>query len=199
MQPLQLLALLAPGAPLSGAALAERSGVTRAAIWKQVEALRARGVPVLARGRAGYCLPWPVQLLDAQRIRAALPADVARALGALEVHDELDSTSSELQRRLAGAADLSVVLAESVSRIGLRNGINTGLPTLVCPGITAFVDEGEELEVDITSGVVKNTSRGTTLQAQAWPEDSPPYQILLAGGFMNYFKQRVAERSTTSS
>jgi BirA family biotin operon repressor/biotin-[acetyl-CoA-carboxylase] ligase len=47
MQPLQLLTLLAPGAPLSGAALAERSGVTRAAIWKQVEALRARGVPVL--------------------------------------------------------------------------------------------------------------------------------------------------------
>jgi len=122
MQPLQLLALLAPGAPLSGAALAERSGVTRAAIWKQVEALRARGVPVQSRGRAGYCLPWPLQMLDAPRIRAALPADVARTLGALEVHDELDSTSSELQRRLADAADLSVVLAESQSAGRGRRG-----------------------------------------------------------------------------
>ncbi|MGB5853089.1 MAG: biotin--[acetyl-CoA-carboxylase] ligase [Rhodanobacter sp.] len=135
MQPLQLLALLAPGAPLSGAALAERSGVTRAAIWKQVEALRARGVPVLARGRAGYCLPWPVQLLDAQRIRAALPADVARALGALEVHDELDSTSSELQRRLAGAADLSVVLAESQSAGRGRRGRGWLSP----PGLNVYL------------------------------------------------------------
>jgi 3-isopropylmalate/(R)-2-methylmalate dehydratase small subunit len=89
---------------------------------------------------------------------------------------------------------ISVVLAESVSRIGLRNGINTGLPTLICPGITAFVEEGEELEVDIVSGVVKHISRGTTIQAQAWPVDSPPYHILMAGGFMNYFKQKVAER-----
>lgn len=89
---------------------------------------------------------------------------------------------------------IAVVLAESVARIGLRNAVNTGLPTLVCPGITGFVEEGEELEVDIVTGLVKNVSRGTTLQAQAWPEDSPPFQILMAGGFMNYFKQQLALR-----
>jgi 3-isopropylmalate/(R)-2-methylmalate dehydratase small subunit len=89
---------------------------------------------------------------------------------------------------------IAAVLAESIARIGLRNGINTGLPSLVCPGIAAFVDEGEELEVDIISGVVKNVSRGTTIQAEAWPEDSPPYQIMMAGGFMNYFKQQLEER-----
>jgi 3-isopropylmalate/(R)-2-methylmalate dehydratase small subunit len=89
---------------------------------------------------------------------------------------------------------IAVVLAESVSRIGLRNGINTGLPTLVCPGITSFVAEGEELAVDVVSGLVTNTGRGTTLQAEAWPPDSPPFQILMAGGFMNYFKQQLAQR-----
>jgi len=113
MQPAQLLAALAPGEPLSGAGLAVRSGVTRAAIWKQVEALRARGVPIEARGAAGYRLPWPLQMLDATRIRAAVPASLARSLGALEVHWELDSTSSELQRRGAGAADFSMLLAET--------------------------------------------------------------------------------------
>ena len=113
MQPAQLLALLADGEPLSGAGLAVRGGVTRAAIWKQVEALRARGVPIEARGGAGYCLPWPLQMLDTKRIRAALPASLARALGGLEVHWELDSTSSELQRRGNAAKDLSVVLAET--------------------------------------------------------------------------------------
>ncbi|HWX65620.1 MAG TPA: biotin--[acetyl-CoA-carboxylase] ligase [Rhodanobacter sp.] len=113
MLPAQLLALLATGEPLSGAGLAAQAGVTRAAIWKQVEALRSRGVPIEARGAAGYRLPWPLQMLDAGRIQAALPAPLARSLGALEVHWELDSTSSELQRRGAAAADFSIALAET--------------------------------------------------------------------------------------
>lgn len=113
MQAQQLLAALASGEAISGAQLADRSGVTRAAIWKQVETLRARGVPVEARGAIGYRLPWPLQLLDEAAIRAALPRALARQLGALEVHWELDSTSSELQRRVDRAADLSMVLAES--------------------------------------------------------------------------------------
>lgn len=113
MQPAQLLALLAAGEPLSGEALAVTAGVTRAAIWKQVEALRRRGVPVEARGAAGYCLPWPLQMLDAARIRTLLPASAASALTALDVYWELDSTSSELQRRGAAAGDFSVVLAET--------------------------------------------------------------------------------------
>lgn len=113
MQPLQLLALLASGQPVSGAGLALQAGVTRAAIWKQVEGLRARGVPIEANGAAGYQLPWPLQMLDAERIRAALPADLALSLGALEIYGELDSTSSELQRRGLAARDLSVVLAET--------------------------------------------------------------------------------------
>ena len=113
MQPPQLLALLAAGEPLSGAALAAQAGVTRAAIWKQIEVLRGRGVPIEARGAAGYCLPWPLQMLDAAQIRDGLPPPLASALGALEVHWELDSTSSELQRRGSAARDFSVVLAET--------------------------------------------------------------------------------------
>jgi BirA family biotin operon repressor/biotin-[acetyl-CoA-carboxylase] ligase len=113
MQPAQLLAALATGEPLSGATLALQTGVTRAAIWKQVEALRARGVPIEARGAAGYRLPWPLQMLDVEQIRAALPTPQASSLGALEVHWELDSTSSELQRRGGQAADFSMLLAET--------------------------------------------------------------------------------------
>lgn len=113
MDPARLLALLADGEPLSGAAVAARAGVTRAAIWKQIESLRERGVPIESRGPAGYRLPWPLQMLDARTIRAALPSPLRTTLGGLEVHWELDSTSSELQRRGAGAKDLTFVLAES--------------------------------------------------------------------------------------
>jgi BirA family biotin operon repressor/biotin-[acetyl-CoA-carboxylase] ligase len=122
MQAQQLLALLAPGEPLSGERLAEQAGVTRAAIWKQIQALRSRGVPIEARGAAGYRLPWPLQMLDAKRIRAAVPAAARKRLGELEVHWELDSTSSELQRRGATLADLSIVIAETQSAGRGRRG-----------------------------------------------------------------------------
>ncbi|MBD8898914.1 biotin--[acetyl-CoA-carboxylase] ligase [Rhodanobacter sp. DHG33] len=122
MQAAELLAELSAGEPRSGVELAAGAGVTRAAVWKQIEALRARGVPIEAGGARGYRLPWPVQLLDAARIRAALPTAVAKQLGALEVHWELDSTSSELQRRGAAAADLSMMLAETQSAGRGRRG-----------------------------------------------------------------------------
>lgn len=42
---------LADGAAHSGAALAARFGVTRAAVWKHVEELRSAGLPVAAADR----------------------------------------------------------------------------------------------------------------------------------------------------
>lgn len=87
---------------------------------------------------------------------------------------------------------IAAVLAESVSRIHLRNAINTGLPTLVCPGITGFAEEGQTLTVDISTGKVANPGTGEELQADSWQPDSPPYQILMAGGFMPFFRGKLA-------
>lgn len=131
----ELLSTLAAGQPCSGAQLARAAGVTRAAIWKQVEALRARGVPVETRGMSGYQLPWPLQMLDAASIRAAMPVAAAAQLGALEVHWELDSTSSELQRRASAAPDLSLVLAETQTAGRGRRGRAWLSP----PGLNLYV------------------------------------------------------------
>ena len=135
MHPRDLLVALADGKTLSGAMLAARCGLTRAAIWKQVEALRARGVPIEARGTLGYQLPWPVQLLHEARIRAELPPALAAPLGGLDVHWELDSTSSELQRRGAASGDLSFVLAETQSAGRGRRG----RPWLSPPGLNIYL------------------------------------------------------------
>lgn len=135
MQLTELLARLANGEPLSGVGLAEQAGVTRAAIWKQVEALRARGVPIESRGSAGYQLPWALQMLDSTRIRASLPDAVVDSLGGLEVHWELDSTSSDLQRRAGEVPDLSFVLAESQTAGRGRRG----RPWLSPPGLNIYL------------------------------------------------------------
>ncbi len=107
-----LTTLLADGAPHSGAALAARFGVTRAAVWKQIEALRALGLPVETVTGRGYRLAWPLELLDADRLRTELPAGIRARLGTLDVRWETDSTSSELLRRAAGLPDLSLCFAE---------------------------------------------------------------------------------------
>ncbi|MFT4196809.1 MAG: bifunctional biotin--[acetyl-CoA-carboxylase] ligase/biotin operon repressor BirA [Pseudoxanthomonas sp.] len=108
---LALLRRLAQG-PASGDALARAAGLTRAAIWKQVQALREAGVAIEAAAGRGYALAAPLDLLDAAAIEQVLPADARARLAALEVAWSLDSTNSELLRRPAPAAGCAVLLAE---------------------------------------------------------------------------------------
>lgn len=106
-----VLALLASGQALAGPELARRLGVSRAAVWKQVAALRASGLEILA-GAQGYRLCQPLEPLDVARLRAGLPPAVRSRLGTLENHWRLDSTSSELARRVARLDDLSFIFAD---------------------------------------------------------------------------------------
>lgn len=106
-----LLGLLAAGGPLRGPALAQRRGVSRAAVWKQVEVLRAAGLDIAADGR-GYHLAQPLEWLDPVALRARLPRVPARRVGTIESHWQLDSTSSEIARRVADLPDRSFVFAD---------------------------------------------------------------------------------------
>ncbi|MCL1634702.1 bifunctional biotin--[acetyl-CoA-carboxylase] ligase/biotin operon repressor BirA [Luteimonas sp. SX5] len=106
-----LLAHLIAG-PLSGDALAEASGLTRAAIWKKVQALREAGVAIDAQAGRGYALAQPLQLLDATAILASIaPAQRAR-IASLDVAWSIDSSNSELLRRDTPAQGSAVLLAE---------------------------------------------------------------------------------------
>ncbi|HEY6943057.1 biotin--[acetyl-CoA-carboxylase] ligase [Dokdonella sp.] len=98
---------------LSGSALAARLGVSRAAVWKQVERLREAGVAIEARAGSGYRLAAPLELLDEAVLRRALAPSTRARLGELAVHWQLDSTSSELLRRAEhDPRDLLACLAE---------------------------------------------------------------------------------------
>lgn len=107
-----LLARLIEG-PASGDALARASGLTRAAVWKRIEALRAAGVTIDAQPGRGYALAQPLDLLDSDAVAAGLPPSARARTASLDVAWSIDSTNSELLRR-PGAADgvATVLLAE---------------------------------------------------------------------------------------
>lgn len=107
----QLLVRLAAGR-LSGDALARDLGLTRAAVWKRIQGLRAAGLAIEGRAGDGYHLCQPLDLLDADAIRAALPATTAAAIGGLDVLWSTSSTNTELLRRSTPETGVEVVLAE---------------------------------------------------------------------------------------
>lgn len=129
LSPPALFAELAAGTAVSGSVLAARLGVTRAAVWKQVGRLRELGLAVSAQAGDGYRLDAPVEVLDPARIQAALPADVSARIGDLAVHWQLDSTSSELLRRVgADPRDRLACLAELQTRGRGRRGRSWRMP-----------------------------------------------------------------------
>lgn len=114
IQPAALLRALRADRAISGTALAVELNVTRAAVWKQIQALRALGAPIESAPSRGYRLAWPFEPLDARAIRARLDPTVRQRLGGVEASWQVDSTSSVLLRRAAeGAPDLCVCVAET--------------------------------------------------------------------------------------
>lgn len=86
---------------------------------------------------------------------------------------------------------VSVVVAESFARIFYRNCINLGVPLLVCPGIGVKVAEGDNVEVDLTTGEVKNLTQGITLQGEALSAHA--MAIIEAGGVKPMFKAKYGQ------
>jgi 3-isopropylmalate/(R)-2-methylmalate dehydratase small subunit len=84
-------------------------------------------------------------------------------------------TAGALLRRLGIAA----CAADSFASLFVRNGVNTGLPVLACPGITAIVAEGERIRLDLGSGLVRNLDTGAEAEGARLP---PELLETLAGG-----------------
>jgi BirA family biotin operon repressor/biotin-[acetyl-CoA-carboxylase] ligase len=118
-----VLAELCRRPAVSGSALAERLGVTRAAVWKQIGRLREAGVEIDAQPGSGYRLRAPLELLDPAFLRTSLAASTRARLGDLAVHWQVDSTNSELSRRAEhDPRDRLVCLAELQSAGRGRRG-----------------------------------------------------------------------------
>jgi len=86
---------------------------------------------------------------------------------------------------------VSIVIANTFARIFYRNSINTGLPILECPEAVAGISNGDEVSVDIETGIITNETTGKKFTAKAFP---PFMQGLIeAGGLINYARKKLTE------
>jgi 3-isopropylmalate dehydratase small subunit len=86
-------------------------------------------------------------------------------------------------------AGVSCVVAESFARIFYRNAINIGLPILECPDAVAGTEQGQSLEVDLSTGVIANLDTGERFQAEPYPDFL--MRIIESGGLIPYTQQKL--------
>jgi 3-isopropylmalate/(R)-2-methylmalate dehydratase small subunit len=90
--------------------------------------------------------------------------------------------------RIAGIA---AVIAPFFARIFFRNAINQGLPVLECPDATKIA-EGDELEVDVIAGTVRDRTKGLVLTATKLPPHI--LEIIETGGMIPWLERRLAAK-----
>ncbi|MGB9936217.1 MAG: 3-isopropylmalate dehydratase small subunit [Methanobacterium sp.] len=88
-------------------------------------------------------------------------------------------------------AGITAVVAESFARIFYRNSINVGLPLIEIKGISKHINEGDEIEIDMEKGILKNLTTNKEFKIKGLP----PFmvEILDEGGLIPYLKHHIDE------
>lgn len=122
MNVVPLLTLLSDGLFHSGEALGARLGISRAAIWKQVSALRDMGVCIDAITGKGYRIAGGIQLLDQKLILSGLSPDIAGSISGFDLHFSIGSTNSEAMSKGNEGCSTYLIMAEHQSQGRGRRG-----------------------------------------------------------------------------
>ncbi len=94
-------------------------------------------------------------------------------------------SSREHAPQIIKIAGVGAVIAKSFARIFYRNAINIGLLAIECD--TDAIDAGDELDVDIEKGIIKNLTNGAVIQIEPIP---PVMQRMLSdGGLVEHIKK----------
>jgi 3-isopropylmalate/(R)-2-methylmalate dehydratase small subunit len=87
-------------------------------------------------------------------------------------------------------AGVGAVIAGSFARIFFRNAINLGLPAVVAPQASLVCAAGDELEIDLVAGEIRNLTQDRVVEAAAL--DPRAVELIAAGGLIPYLKRKYA-------
>jgi len=87
------------------------------------------------------------------------------------------------------SAGVSCVIAKSFARIFFRNAINIGLPLLECVEAVDKTQNGDKLEVDLSTGKIVNLTSNQEFTAKPYPDFMS--ELISAGGLIEHTKRRL--------
>lgn len=86
-------------------------------------------------------------------------------------------------------AGVSCVIAESFARIFYRNSFNIGLPIIESKEASEKIDDGDEVEIDFSTGDIRNISKDEVYKGQPYPEFIQ--KIINSQGLVNYVRNTI--------
>jgi 3-isopropylmalate/(R)-2-methylmalate dehydratase small subunit len=94
------------------------------------------------------------------------------------------------------ASGISCIIVRSFARIFFRNAINIGLPLLECDEAVDNTKAGDTVEVDLSSGRIKNLTNAKIFTAKPYPDFMAG--LISVGGLIEYTKKRLKGRENSS-
>ena len=86
---------------------------------------------------------------------------------------------------------ISCVIASTFARIFYRNAINIGLPIIECDEAAKNIEEGNKLEIDFHTGVIKNMTKNEEYKGEPFPEFMQ--NIISNGGLIKSIEKSVCK------
>lgn len=88
---------------------------------------------------------------------------------------------------------ISLVIAKSFARIFYRNSIDIGLPIIECPAAAKAIRNGDEVAVNLDTGVIEDKTTGESFTAAPFP----PFiqKIIAVGGIENFVREKIAGKA----
>lgn len=83
---------------------------------------------------------------------------------------------------------VSCVIASTFARIFYRNSINIGLPILECDEAAKNIEDGNRVEVDFNTGIIKNLTKNEVYIGEAFPEFMQ--KIINSNGLIGYIQKQ---------
>ena len=101
-------------------------------------------------------------------------------------------SSRETAPMVIQGSGISVLIAEFFARIFYRNAINIGLKVLICPD-TSGISDGDELEVDVAAGRIRDLTTGTELHCDKLPDNI--LELVRDGGLIPHLQKQLGIRT----
>ena len=91
------------------------------------------------------------------------------------------------------ASGIQLVIADSFARIFYRNSIDIGLPIIECPAAAKAIRDGDEVAVNLDTGVIEDKTTGERFTAAPFP----PFiqKIISVGGIENFVREKIAGKA----